>query len=84
MNLTYRPRRTDLAWVGFGVGMLAAGFALFRLKEKIQRRQNALRYDYSSRSGFPRPLEAMRGAAADFEAPADLLKPKAMRVKALI
>jgi hypothetical protein len=36
--------------------------------------------DYSRRSGFPRPAEAMRGAARDtFDLPSDMREPPAMR-----
>lgn len=35
--------------------------------------------DYSERSGMPRPAEAMRGAARDFEAPRDMRTPEALR-----
>jgi hypothetical protein len=35
--------------------------------------------DYSGRRGMPRPAEAMRGAARDFEAPRDMRIPEAMR-----
>lgn len=37
------------------------------------------RPDYSGRSGFPRAVEAMRGAARDFEAPRDMRVPEPMR-----
>ena len=35
--------------------------------------------DYRNRSGFPRPPEAMRGAARDFEIPHDMRTPEALR-----
>jgi hypothetical protein len=35
--------------------------------------------DYSDRSGFPRPAEAMRGVARDFEVPRDMRIPEALR-----
>jgi hypothetical protein len=35
--------------------------------------------DYSSRSGLPRPAEAMRGAARDFEVPKDMRIPELLR-----
>ena len=35
--------------------------------------------EYFDRSGLPRPPEEMRGAASDFQAPADMLTPAAMR-----
>lgn len=36
-------------------------------------------HDYSDRSGFPLAPDAMRGAAADFEAPPDMRIPVALR-----
>ncbi len=42
--------------------------------------QPAAPVDYSDRSGYPRPVEEMRGAAlADFEAPRDMRIPAALR-----
>jgi hypothetical protein len=35
--------------------------------------------DYSHRSGFPRPVEEMRGAAADFRPPRDMQIPEPLR-----
>lgn len=35
--------------------------------------------DYSGRSGFPREVQAMRGAASDFQMPADMRIPEALR-----
>jgi hypothetical protein len=35
--------------------------------------------DYRSRSGYPKPPEAMRGAARDFEIPRDFRTPEALR-----
>jgi hypothetical protein len=35
--------------------------------------------DYSDRSGLPRPPQAMRGAARDFEVPRDFRQPEALR-----
>ena len=36
-------------------------------------------YDYGDRSGFPKPPDAMRGAASDFEVPADFRVPEPLR-----
>lgn len=36
-------------------------------------------YDYGDRTGFPRPPEAMRGAASGFEVPADFRVPGPLR-----
>ena len=35
--------------------------------------------DYGDRSGLPRPPEAMRGAARDFEVPQDMRVPELLR-----
>ena len=45
---------------------------------KAQARAGA-RFDYSDRVGMARPADAMRGAAADFKAPADMLQPRALK-----
>jgi hypothetical protein len=37
------------------------------------------RVDYSNRSGFPKPVTVMRGAASDFETPRDMRPPEALR-----
>jgi hypothetical protein len=36
-------------------------------------------WDYSARSGLPRPPEAMRGAARDYQVPRDMRTPEALR-----
>ncbi|RDI57759.1 hypothetical protein DES45_10671 [Microvirga subterranea] len=38
-----------------------------------------LRWDYSDRSGLPKPAMQMRGAASDFQAPRDMRIPDALR-----
>ena len=45
--------------------------------EAAQERQPAR--DYGDRSGFPRPVHAMRGAASDFQTPRDMRAPEPMR-----
>ncbi|MGO4573793.1 cyclase dehydrase [Microvirga sp. 2TAF3] len=42
-------------------------------------RRHQPRFDYSDRSGLPRPAQQMRGAARDFEAPRDMRIPDALR-----
>ncbi|MBZ6078643.1 cyclase dehydrase [Microvirga puerhi] len=44
-----------------------------------QNAQPARRFDYSDRSGLPRPPNQMRGAARDFEVPRDMRIPDALR-----
>ena len=50
-------------------------------EEQKQDRAEQQRYvsAYRARSGFRRPAEAMRGAAGDFEAPADMRTPEPLR-----
>ena len=69
--------------VGLAVAAVAGVTALDVLCARTldqDRRRSPLRLrDYSSRSGWPRPPEAMRGAARDFETPKDMRTPDAMR-----
>ncbi len=44
----------------------------------IRRSDRAIR-DYSRRSDFPKPPEAMRGAARSFQVPKDMRTPEPMR-----
>jgi len=44
-----------------------------------QQREELRRFDYSSRSGMPRPASAMRGVARDAQVPRDMRAPEAMR-----
>jgi hypothetical protein len=72
-------RRTN---VGLAIGAVAAVGALdiycaTALSEDLEPAR-PLR-DYSSRSGFPRDAQAMRGAASDFTMPADMRVPEALR-----
>jgi hypothetical protein len=43
------------------------------------RQPRRRRWDYSDRSGLPRPPQEMRGAARDFEVPRDMRIPDALR-----
>ena len=47
------------------------------MKDHEQRRD--LIHWYAERSGFPRPAQAMRGAARDFDVPRDLRTPELLR-----
>ena len=49
------------------------------LRAETARPEPAPIPDYSDRRGFPRPPEAMRGAARDFEAPRDMRIPEPLR-----
>jgi hypothetical protein len=44
-----------------------------------ERRRRALTREYKKRSGLPKPAAEMRGAAKDFQAPADMQTPRALR-----
>ena len=44
-----------------------------------QPRPRPLVYDYSDRSGLPKPADQMRGAASDFEVPRDMRVPEPLR-----
>ncbi len=44
-----------------------------------QRLSNPGDYDYRDRTGFPRTADAMRGAASDFDVPADFRVPEPLR-----
>ena len=48
-------------------------------RQQQQRRLQQAARDYSDRSGFPGGVQAARGAASDFEAPADFRTPEALR-----
>ena len=52
--------------------------AAFRARKRRAARR-AMAPDYSTRRGLPRPPEAMRGAARDFEVPRDFRTPEALR-----
>jgi hypothetical protein len=61
-----------------GVGLLDVMAA--RASQRAQQRKQAARFDYSDRSGFPKPASQMRGAALkDFEAPRDMRTPEPLR-----
>jgi hypothetical protein len=74
------PKRRQLA-IAFGAvaGATAADLVTAKMLGESRYQKVAMR-DYSDRSGFPRPPDAMRGAAlADFEAPRDMRRPPGMR-----
>lgn len=61
-------------------GVTAVDLMCARTLHAEERRAHTLRRDYSDRRGFPLPPQEMRGAAlVDFEAPADMRVPQAMR-----
>ena len=70
--------RTANAAVALGavLGATAMDLATARKLAEANRLTIAPQRDYSSRSGFPKPPEQMRGAARDFRMPRDMLKPE--------
>lgn len=62
-----------------GVTMLDIACANALSGQEQRRRLSQSRFDYSDRSGLPRPAREMRGAARDFEAPRDMRIPEALR-----
>jgi hypothetical protein len=75
------PRRENVAIALVAlVGVTAVDlYCVGKLSGESRRPQAPVR-DYRDRSGWPRPVEAMRGAAArDFEVPRDMRAPEAMR-----
>ena len=69
--------------VGLAIGAVAGVMALDLICAQAlgqEREWHALPvWDYSDRRGMPRPPEAMRGAARDFEIPRDMRIPEALR-----
>jgi hypothetical protein len=61
-----------LAWTVFE----SSGVQLF---EALSNGRSSARTDYHDRSGFPKGLQAARGAARSFEAPRDFRTPDALR-----
>lgn len=74
------PQSTSAATALVAVlGVSAADVACAQALSRGTQASQSLR-DYGERSGFPRPVQQMRGAArADFHAPADMRVPVALR-----
>ena len=73
------PKRGN---VGLGIGAVLGVTALDVICGQMLTTENRPpppARDYSHRSGWPRPVEAMRGAARDFEIPRDMQVPDALR-----
>jgi hypothetical protein len=64
--------------IGMGLALMALGLVAVNQRRAAARRRRPLR-DYSRRSGFPRGIEASRGAASDAPIPADMLTPELLR-----
>jgi hypothetical protein len=75
-----KRRNISIAFAAVGgVALLDAVCAgMLTAKNKKQKRMIRM-YDYSSRSGFPKSPDKMRGAAKDANIPRDMRAPEAMR-----
>ena len=74
------PRRGSLAVAMANVaGVAALDVLAAQQLSTIDRRQRPPVRDYSTRSGFPRGVEASRGLAADAPIPSDMRTPEALR-----
>jgi hypothetical protein len=71
-----RARTRALIALGTVAAITAADVVCAR---RLARGRQLPSVDYSRRSGFPRPVEEMRGAAADFRAPRDMRIPAPLR-----
>jgi hypothetical protein len=82
-----RGRARSRAWVALGTVAAITAVDVVCAR-RLARGPSVPLVDYSDRSGFPRPVEEMRGAASDFRAPRDMripapLRPLAPRVTAI-
>lgn len=74
------PKRRNLAIAMANVASVTALDVLASQQlGAVAHRQEMPMRDYSDRSGFPRGLEAARGAAADAQIPADFRQPEALQ-----
>ena len=74
------PKRRNLAVAMANVaGVTALDVLAAQQLGAIARRQQQPAVDYSTRSGFPRGVEASRGLAANAEIPADFRTPVALQ-----
>lgn len=64
--------------IGIGLALVALGLVALSQRRSTARRRRPLP-DYSGRSGFPRGVEASRGAASDAVIPPDMLTPELLR-----
>jgi hypothetical protein len=68
-----------LAVVGVTVADVLCAQSLGQQQAQVRRQRLRAVRDYRERSGFNRPARAMRGAAGDFEVPADMRVPELLR-----
>ena len=74
------PRAGNVGLALWAVGgVTALDVFCARALSKDRRTAYTPHRDYSDRSGMPRPPEAMRGAASDFEPPRDMRIPDLLR-----
>jgi hypothetical protein len=73
--------KKDNVWgaMAFVAGVTAVDLACAQQLSSGQSVTNHEVPDYSDRTGFPKPPEAMRGAASDFDVPADFRIPDPLR-----
>lgn len=74
------PQRGNVGLaIGAVAGVMALDLICAQALGRERERQALPLWDYSDRRGMPRPPEAMRGAARDFEVPRDMRTPEALR-----
>ena len=72
------PKRENV-WMAIAAVAGVTAVDLLCAQRLHSSRRPQLLPDYSDRSGMPRPPNAMRGAASDFEMPRDMRTPEALR-----
>jgi hypothetical protein len=80
-NVSGNPRKAQIALALANVaGVTAADLATARELSVLRNTARAPLRDYSDRTGYGQPVEAVRGIARkDFQAPGDMRIPEAMR-----
>lgn len=74
------PRKENVAFAMAAVaGVTVLDVVCAQELDRQERTRRMFVREYARRSGLPRPPRAMRGAARDFEVPADMRIPEAMR-----
>ena len=74
------PQRTNVGLAMAAVAGVTALDVYCAQALVAEREAEPLRiWDYSDRSGLPRPPAAMRGAARDYQVPPDMRNPEALR-----
>lgn len=60
-----RPARNGVAWIGVGLALVAVAGAAYAAAARRPATAAGPVRDYSGRSGFPAPPDAMRGRARE-------------------